>query len=324
MHVLIEVGAAALLGDLQALAIDRRPTIGGELDLIQTRIFEQLAQRQITKQRRPRPVLFEMAEHVSKRPFGVTAKDGQHGATLGFAEQGFEVGRHCDRALVAGLATVPNFCAPSPSPLLRRRISRRLASRANEPSQFPMRPTATGSHGADLDVLPLGQVAGAAVSQVTLDDPAKATVELGDPLLEQLEVGESIEPRAEIRRRRALVVGEHGRQPVSSALLPKCLANLGAGDRPDPVAERLAVADLELGQLAVDDHERDLCEVPGIILAEPRTKERDEIGGEPPTELGPGSRIAANRSEHQIVELHERQDSGFQSATTVPTTTFGE
>ena len=162
----------------------------------------------------------------------------------------------------------------------------------------------TGSHGAGFYALVLGEFTRVALDEIVLDDPPIGAVELFERLGNPLEALGPIEPRAEIRRRRPLLLGEPTGQSFLATSLPTGLLGLDPGDRANPVYEWLAGPRLEFGQLAGDDHQRDLNEIVGVGLGESPAKVGAELEGELPTQLVPRSRFAVSHGEHQTVEVH--------------------
>src|SRR5690606_36628299 len=186
-----------------------------------------------------------------------------------------------------------------------RRSRRRLrGGPADEPPQLLVASISTGSHGAGFYALVLGEFTRVALDEIVLDDPPTGAVELFERLGNPLEPLGPIEPRAEIRRRRPQLLGEPTGQSCQATSLPTGLLGLDPGDRANPVYEWLAGPRLEFGQLAGDDHQRDLNEIVGVGLGESPAKVGAELEGELPTQLVPRSRFAVSHGEHQTVEVH--------------------
>src|SRR5690606_39765854 len=163
------------------------------------------------------------------------------------------------------------------------------AALANELPHLFVGPVSANSDRAPLDALSLGEFVDVAAFEVVLDDSPMAGVELVERLANELVVRGlllgTLEPGAEGRRRGSLNLGESVHQSSPSPTLSKLLLGLEASDPLRPATNRLAGPHLKLGELAVDDHQRDLNQILGVGLVEEPAEARTDRSEEHTSEL---------------------------------------
>jgi len=177
----------------------------------------------------------------------------------------------------------------------------------NEPPQLPVGSASTSSHGASLDAFALGKLSDVTLFEIVLDDSAQGAVELLDSLVDELQLRRPIHPRAEMRGRRPAQLGGLALHTSASLSLAALVSGLDAGDPLRPPGDRAAGLKFELGELAEDDQQCGLNEIPDVGLVEVPTKAAPDRDGEAWNQLFPRPRVAALGGGDQLVEIHGGQ-----------------